>query len=73
MPGWRRGWGKAGFDEAMLAVLAGEKTLAADDTPVNVLDNAPQQRTTTISMTRRRTRRRRAPRTCWSSGPRTGG
>lgn len=34
--------GKAGFDEAMLAVLAGEKTLAADETPVNVLDNAPQ-------------------------------
>jgi transposase len=28
--------GKAGFDEAMLAALAGEKTLAADETPVNV-------------------------------------
>jgi transposase IS66 family protein len=35
--------GKAGFDEAMLAALAGEKVLAADETPVNVLDNnAPQ-------------------------------
>jgi transposase len=30
--------GKAGLDEAMLAALAGEKTLAADETPVNVLD-----------------------------------
>jgi transposase len=28
---------KAGFDKAMLAALAGEKTLAADETPVNVL------------------------------------
>jgi transposase len=35
--------GKAGFDAAMLAALAGEKALAADETPVNVLDkNAPQ-------------------------------
>jgi hypothetical protein len=35
--------GKAGFAEAMLAALAGEKALAADETPVNVLDNnAPQ-------------------------------
>ena len=34
--------GKAGFDAAMLAALAGEKALAADETPVNVLDkNAP--------------------------------
>jgi transposase len=34
---------KAGFDEAMLAALAAEKALAADETPVNVLDkNAPQ-------------------------------
>src|SRR5271155_2855941 len=32
--------GKAGFDEAMLAALAGEKALAADETPVNVLDRA---------------------------------
>jgi hypothetical protein len=30
--------GTAGFDEAMLAALAGEKALAADETPVNVLD-----------------------------------
>ncbi len=35
--------GEAGFDAAMLAALAGEKALAADETPVNVLDkNAPQ-------------------------------
>jgi len=30
--------GKAGFDEAMIAALAAEKVLAADETPVNVLD-----------------------------------
>ncbi len=29
--------GKAGFDEAVLAALAGEEALAADETPVNVL------------------------------------
>ena len=35
--------GKAGFDEAMLAALAGEDALAADETPVNVPGkNAPQ-------------------------------
>ena len=35
--------GKAGLDGAMLAALAGEKALAADETPVNVLDkSAPQ-------------------------------
>jgi hypothetical protein len=35
--------GKAGFEAAMLAALAGEKALAADETPVNVLNkNAPQ-------------------------------
>ena len=34
--------GKAGFDAAMLAALAGQDALAADETPVNVLDkNAP--------------------------------
>jgi hypothetical protein len=32
--------GKAGFDEAMIAALAAEKVLAADETPVNVLDKA---------------------------------
>jgi transposase len=33
----------AGFDEAMLATLAGQDALAAEETPVNVLDaNAPQ-------------------------------
>ena len=34
---------KAGLDEAMLAALAGEKALAADETPVNVLDNSAPQ------------------------------
>jgi transposase len=35
--------GQAGFGAAMLAALAGEKALAADETPVNVLDkNAAQ-------------------------------
>ena len=35
--------GKAGFDAAMLAALAGQDALAADETPVNVLDkDAPQ-------------------------------
>jgi transposase len=35
--------GQAGFDEAMLAALAGRDALAADETPVNVLDkNAAQ-------------------------------
>jgi transposase len=33
--------GKAGFGEAMLAALAGEDVLAADETPVNVLDKNP--------------------------------
>ena len=32
--------GKAGFDAAMLAALAAEDVLAADETPVNVLDKA---------------------------------
>ncbi|MGH3183578.1 MAG: IS66 family transposase, partial [Streptosporangiaceae bacterium] len=30
--------GKAGFDEAMIAAMAAEEVLAADETPVNVLD-----------------------------------
>jgi len=34
---------KAGFDAAMLAALAGEKALAADETPVNVLDSSAPQ------------------------------
>ena len=33
--------GKAGFEEAMLAALAAEDVLAADETPVNVLGKAP--------------------------------
>jgi hypothetical protein len=32
--------GRAGFEEAMLAALAAERVLAADETPVNVLDTA---------------------------------
>ena len=36
--------GKAGFDEAMIAALAGEDVLAADETPVNVLDKTPAAR-----------------------------
>jgi hypothetical protein len=31
---------KGGFDDAMIAALTGEKVLAADETPVNVLDKA---------------------------------
>src|SRR6266480_1003397 len=35
--------GKAGFDDAMRAALAAQDSLAADETPVNLLDNnAPQ-------------------------------
>jgi transposase len=32
---------KAGFDDAMMAALAAEDVLAADETPVNVLDRTP--------------------------------
>jgi transposase len=32
--------GKAGFDDAMIAALAAEHVLAADETPVNVLDKS---------------------------------
>ena len=35
--------GKAGFAEAMLAALTAEDVLAADETPVNVLDKTPPQ------------------------------
>ena len=34
--------GRAGFDEAMIAALAAEDVLAADETPVNVLDKTGQ-------------------------------
>ena len=34
--------GKSGFGEAMTAALAAEDVLAADETPVNVLDRTPQ-------------------------------
>jgi hypothetical protein len=36
--------GRAGFDAAMLAALAGEDVLAADETPVNLLDGMPPAR-----------------------------
>jgi transposase len=35
--------GKAGLEEAMLAALAGEEALAADETPVSVLHSSPPQ------------------------------
>jgi transposase len=35
--------GEAGFEEAMLAALAGEKVLAADETPVSVLNRTVPQ------------------------------
>ena len=54
-PGGAAGQGR--FDAAMLAALAGEKALAADETPVNVLD-------------KERPAARRAGRT--GTGPRTG-
>ena len=60
--------GKAGFDAAMLAALAGEEALAADETPVNVLDNSapqpPAREDGEEGDPKRRRRRRRAPRTC---------
>ena len=59
--------GKAGFDEAMLAALAAEKVLAADETPVNVLDKAApaaRRRDEESRTRRRRTRQRPARRTC---------
>ena len=34
--------GKAGFDEAMIAALAAQTVLVADETPVNVLDKTTQ-------------------------------
>ena len=37
-PGCPRGWGRPGSMTAMTAALAAEKVLAADETPVNVLD-----------------------------------
>ena len=58
----------AGFDEAMAAALAAEDVLAADETPVNVLDKAPSppRRATRARRTRRRRTGRMPPgrRTC---------
>ena len=53
----------AGFDEAMQAALAAEPALAADETPVNLLD--PHAGLAEAG--------RRARRTCWSSAPRPAG
>ena len=52
--------GKAGFDEAMIAALAAEEVLAADETPVNVLDKTAQPAGGTRK--RKRTRRRKTGR-----------
>jgi transposase len=46
MPGLYRSWRhrcrkSIGFDDAMTAALAAEDVLAADETPVNVLDKSP--------------------------------
>src|ERR1035437_9484024 len=49
----------AGFDDAMIAALAAEDVLAADETPVNVLDK---------SLSRPRRRKRRG-----GAAPRAGG
>ena len=59
----------AGFDDAMTAALAAEDVLAADETPVNVLDKTPvprRNRTRPARRTRRRRTRKPPPgrRTC---------
>ena len=61
--------GKAGFDEAMLAALAAEDVLAADETPVNVLDKTarrprPQEKGRSGPGGEGREGRGRARRTC---------
>ena len=64
--------GRAGFDAAMLAALAGEKALAADETPVNVLDKDASQRPAREDgeegiwkeKEKEKERRLRVPRTC---------
>ena len=61
--------GRAGLDAAMLAALASEKALAADETPVNVLGTGtvpqpPAREEEGTGTPRRRTRRPPAPRTC---------
>ena len=55
--------GRAGFDEAMIAALAAEDVLAADETPVNVLDKTRRPRCRPgKSRSRTRTRRRKTAR-----------
>jgi hypothetical protein len=58
--------GKAGFDAAMLAALAAENALAADETPVNVLDKTAPEREQRdeADPEDNRGRPRRARRTC---------
>ena len=68
----------AGFDEAMLAALAAEDVLAADETPVNVADKTPSpdpgpERGGGPGGEGREAGGRAGRRTCWSSRPRTGG
>jgi transposase len=53
--------GAAGFDEAMIAALAGESVPAADETPVNVPDRTPQPPRNRRRGTRRRRTGRRRP------------
>ena len=57
--------GKAGFDDAMIAALAARDVLAADETPVNVLDRSvplPRHRKRRKKRIRRRRRRRQPAR-----------
>jgi transposase len=59
--------GKAGFDAVMLAALAAQDALAADETPVNVLTPCrprPQRKLASMTRMSTRTRRARARRTC---------
>ena len=56
--------GKAGFDDAMIAALAAEDVLAADETPVNVRAGAVPPRRGKTGRTRRRRPGRPGRRTC---------
>jgi hypothetical protein len=68
--------GKAGLDETMLAALAGQPVLAADETPVNVLRKAakpsPGTRQEEPGDPEDGKAAPPARRTSWSSAPRTG-
>ena len=54
--------GKAGFDDAMIAALTAEEVLAADETPVNVLDKTVPPARGAGRDRKKRTRRRRTAR-----------